>query len=51
MSDLLKFGDIKISFDVPDGYFMALEFSQDVFDCIQSDIKFKQETYQELKTA
>jgi len=51
MKSLLKNKDIKISFDVPDGYFMALEFKQDVFDCEKYDYICAEKIYEELKIA
>ncbi|MDK2941143.1 hypothetical protein ACIZ62_07925 [Acetobacterium carbinolicum] len=51
MRSLLENKDIKISFDVPDGYFMALEFKQDIFDCETYNYKRAEEIYEELKTA
>ncbi|WP_160316154.1 hypothetical protein [Acetobacterium bakii] len=51
MSSLLKNKDIKISFDVPDGYFMAIDFEQDIFDCEKCDYKYSEEIYEELKIA
>lgn len=47
----LKFWDIKVSFDVPEGYFMELEFEQDVLDYNKNANEYGEDSYKVLKSA
>ena len=51
MDIILKYWDVKVSFDVPDGYFMELEFKQDVLDCKKNENVYGDELLKMLKSA